>query len=155
MVNGSAANHYQKGGKMRYGKVKLFITLGVCLAVGLAVMPAGPAEAKITIKAISAWPVNEVSVADDYLVWNVTKDSIKVREVVVNPNAWPAAGVFDIPPMDPKDAAGIAPSDWMQAQSLDVTDVDQAIYDRINEAYGTDVKMRMKMFFDEMKNEGE
>ena len=96
-----------------------------------------------------------ITLADDYLVWNVTKDSIKVREVVVNPNAWPPAGVFDIPPMDPQAAAGIAPSDWMQAQSLDVTDVDQAIYDRINEAYGTDVKMRMKMFFDKMKREGD
>ena len=36
-----------------------------------------------------------LSLADDYLVWNVTKDDIKVREVVVNENAWPPAGVFE------------------------------------------------------------
>jgi ribonuclease Z len=96
-----------------------------------------------------------ITLADDYLVWNVTRDSIRVREVVVNPNSWPPAGVFDIPPMDPKAAEGIAPSDWMQAQSLDVTDVDQAIYDRINAKYGTNVQMRMKQFFDRMKEEGE
>jgi ribonuclease Z len=94
-----------------------------------------------------------VTLADDYIVWNVTKDSIKVREVVVNPNNWPPAGVFDIPPMDPKAAAGIAPSDWMQAQSLNVVDVDQAIYDRINAQYGTNVEMRMKKFFERMRVE--
>jgi len=96
-----------------------------------------------------------ITLADDYLVWNVSRDSIEVREVVVNPNAWPPAGVFDIPPMDPKAAAGIAPSDWMQAQSLDVTEVDQAIYDRINERFGTNVPMRMKAFFEKMEAEGE
>lgn len=85
-----------------------------------------------------------VTLATDYLVWNVTKDDIKVREVVVNENAWPPAGVFDIPPMDTAAAANIRPSDWVQGQALDVTDVDQAIYDRINEQYGLDVKMRMK-----------
>jgi ribonuclease Z len=85
-----------------------------------------------------------VTLATDYLVWNVTKDDIKVREVVVNENAWPPAGVFDIPPMDTAAAANIRPSDWIQGQALDVTDVDQAIYDRINEQYGLDVKMRMK-----------
>jgi ribonuclease Z len=95
----------------------------------------------------------EVTLADDYLVWNVTRDSIRVREVVVNPNAWPPAGVFDVPPMDPKAAAGVAPSDWMQSKSLDVTDVDQAIYDRINEQYGLDVQMRMKQFLERMEKE--
>jgi hypothetical protein len=46
--------------------------------------------------------------------------------------------------MDTAAAANIRPSDWVQGQALDVTDVDQAIYDRINEQYGLDVKMRMK-----------
>jgi hypothetical protein len=78
-----------------------------------------------------------------------------VREVVVNPNSWPPAGVFDIPPMDPKAAEGIAPSDWMQMQlqSLDVTDVDQAIYDRINQQYDTNIPMRMKQFFEAQKGQ--
>ena len=96
-----------------------------------------------------------LTLAQDYLVWNLTPDSIRVREVVVNPNSWPPAGVFDIPPMDPKAAEGVAPSDWMQSQSLDVTDVDQAIYDRINAEYGTNVQMRMKAFMDAMKSEQE
>ena len=94
-----------------------------------------------------------ITLADDYLVWNVTKDDIEVREVVVNPNAWPAAGVFDIPPMDPKDAADIRPSDWTQSQALDVTDVDQAIYDRINKKYDLNVPMRMKQYFEAQKKQ--
>ena len=86
-----------------------------------------------------------------YLVWNVTKKDIKVREVVVNENAWPPAGVFDIPPMDPSAAADIRPSDWTQSQALNVTDVDQAIYDRINERYDLDEQMRMKQYFEAQK----
>ena len=92
-----------------------------------------------------------LSLADDYLVWNVTKDDIKVREVVVNENAWPPAGVFDIPAMDASAAADVRPSDWTQSQALDVTDVDQAIYDRINEKYDLDVQMRMKQYFEAQK----
>jgi ribonuclease Z len=52
-----------------------------------------------------------VTLATNLLVWNVTKDDIKVREVVVNPNVCPRAGVFDIPPTDPKAAEGISLSD--------------------------------------------
>ena len=36
----------------------------------------------------------------------------------------------------------------MQGQALTVTDVDEAIYDRINEKYGLDVQMRMKGVFE-------
>jgi ribonuclease Z len=87
-----------------------------------------------------------VTLADDNLVWNVTKDSIKVREVVVNPNTWPPAAVFDVPPFDR--SLAVNPSDSTQLQALNVTDVDQAIYDRINKKYGTNVEMRMKKFFE-------
>ena len=78
-----------------------------------------------------------------------------MREVVVNPNGWPTAPVFPRPPMDRKAAAGVSPSDWMQAQALDVTAIDQAVFDRINERYGTNVEMRMKKFFERMKAEGQ
>jgi hypothetical protein len=48
-------------------------------------------------------------------------------------------------------AADIRPSDWTQSQALGVTDVDQAIFDRINERYGLNVEMRMKKFFEAQK----
>lgn len=73
--------------------------------------------------------------------------------MVVNENAWPPAGVFDIPPMDRSAAANIRPSDWTQSQALDVTDVDQAIFDRINEKYDLNVPMRMKQVFEAQKQE--
>jgi ribonuclease Z len=93
-----------------------------------------------------------VSLADDLLVWNITKDDIRVREVVVNPNAWPTEGVFERPPMDRAAAANVRPSDWTQAQALDVTDVDQEIFDRINRKYKTNVPMRMKQVIEAKKN---
>ena len=58
-----------------------------------------------------------------------------------------------MPPFDR--SLAVNPSDWMRAQSLDVTDIDQVTYDRINEKYGTNVEMRMKEFFDRMETEGE
>ena len=39
----------------------------------------------------------------------MTKDEIRVLEVFVNENAWPPAGVFNIPPMDTAAAADIRP----------------------------------------------
>ena len=52
------------------------------------------------------------------------------------------AGVYPIPEMDPTQM--VKPSDWLQSNAFDVTDMDQAIYDRINEQYGLDIEMRMK-----------
>ena len=59
------------------------------------------------------------------------------------------AGVFPIPEMDA--SIQVDPSDWLQSNAFDVTDVDQQVYDRINEAYGTNIEMRMKKYFEEME----
>ena len=90
-----------------------------------------------------------VSLADDYMVWNVTKDDIRVREVFVNENAWPPAPVYPVPDFDRSQA--LNPSDFLQSNAYDVTDVDQAIYDRINERYGTNIEMRMKKYFESLR----
>jgi hypothetical protein len=55
--------------------------------------------------------------------------------------------------MDTSAAADIRSSDWTQSQALDVTDVDQAIFDRINERYGLNVETRMKKFFEAQKKQ--
>ena len=48
----------------------IVVALSVCLVSSILFFIASPAEAKkITLKAISAWPKNEPSVADDYLVF--------------------------------------------------------------------------------------
>jgi ribonuclease Z len=38
-----------------------------------------------------------LTLATDLIVFNVTKDSVRVREAIVNPNTWPAA-----PPSPPE-----------------------------------------------------
>jgi ribonuclease Z len=93
-----------------------------------------------------------VTYARDYLVWNVTADEIQVRDVFVNEDAWPQAGVYPVPQFDR--SLAINPSNEIQSMAYDVTDVDQAIYDRINAMYGTDIEMRMKAFFEAQQEGG-
>jgi ribonuclease Z len=82
-----------------------------------------------------------LTLATDYLVWNVTKDDIRVREVFVNENMWPAPPAYPKPPMDPSIMKFV--SKEIGAGYLDEAVVtDQAIYDRINKKFGTDVKQR-------------
>lgn len=88
-----------------------------------------------------------VVLARDYLVWNIRKDEIRVREAVVNENAWPPGRVFPVPARD-RNARYARPSDWTRDLALNVTDVDQPIFDRINALYGTSVEMRMKAQFE-------
>jgi ribonuclease Z len=82
-----------------------------------------------------------LTLAKDYLVWNVTKDDIRVREVFVNENMWPPPPAYPKPPMDPALMKFV--SKEIGAGYLDEAIViDQAIYDRINKKYGTDLKQR-------------
>ncbi len=80
-----------------------------------------------------------LSLADDYLVWNVTKDEITVRPVVVDPDAWPSPSAY--PPQELAASASKWPSEWINAGKwAGVLEVDQQIYDRVNAKYGTDFK---------------
>ena len=84
-----------------------------------------------------------LSLADDLLVWNVTKDEIRVRTVVPNDDAWPAKSPFDPPAMDASGMKNV--SDAVQAGAWDgVLDANQSIYDRINARYGTNVVPRVQ-----------
>jgi len=82
-----------------------------------------------------------LTLATDYLVWNVTKDDIRVREVFVNENMWPPPPAYPRPPMDPSIMKFV--SQEIGAGYMDEAVVaDQPIYDRINKQYGTDLKQR-------------
>jgi ribonuclease Z len=82
-----------------------------------------------------------LTLATDYLVWNVTKDDIRVREVFVNENMWPPPPAYPKPPMDPSLMKFV--SKEIGAGYLDEAVVtDQAIYDRINKKFGTDLEQR-------------
>lgn len=79
-----------------------------------------------------------LTLADDMLVWNVTKDKITVREVVFQEDVWPPPGAIEAPPVDRSIME--TSSEWINEQNLDMGDIIQNIYDRANKIYGTDEK---------------
>ena len=79
--------------------------------------------------------------ATDYMVWNVTKDEIRARMVEVNPDVWPPPAAYPKPEIDTDGMMFI--SDEIAAGKLPAAqDVDDAIFDRINAAYGTNFELR-------------
>lgn len=78
-----------------------------------------------------------LTLAKDMLVWNVTKEDIKVREVVYNENVWTAPivkrGEIDT-------SLRQSESDYIKSGIADFSDVIGEVYRRTNEKYGTDVE---------------
>ena len=79
-----------------------------------------------------------LSFAEDYMVWNITKVEIRTRMAVIHEDIWPAPRVL---PMEPPDRSKwLGYSDFTKGGAMVFEDVDQGMYDYINEKYGTDVK---------------
>lgn len=78
-----------------------------------------------------------LSMAVDYMVWNVTKDDIRVRMAVTNEDVWPLPSVTEKLPADPSEKVGF--SQFLLDGREVFTDVVQAIYDETNAQFGTDV----------------
>lgn len=76
-----------------------------------------------------------LSLAEDYMVWNVTKDDIRVRMAAINEDVWPPPAPQAPPPVDRSITKYT--SDWIVQQNLDVSKEVQVIYDRTNRQYGT------------------
>jgi ribonuclease Z len=78
-----------------------------------------------------------LTLAKDMLVWNVTKEDIKVREVVYNENVWTAPivnrGKIDTSLRESE-------SDFIKNGAADFSDVIDEVYKRTNEKYGTNIK---------------
>ena len=81
-----------------------------------------------------------LTLADDMLVWNVTADEIRVREIVFPEAIWPPPAAQELKAIDP--SVLLTESEWIRAGKADVGDVVQLIYDKANEVYGTDLKPR-------------
>jgi ribonuclease Z len=75
-----------------------------------------------------------LTLADDMMVWNVTKEKITVRDVVFDENVWSPPLVRKVP-VDR--SIMLTESDWTRQHALDMGDVIQKIYDRANKLYGT------------------
>ncbi len=79
-----------------------------------------------------------LSLSVDYMVWNITKDDIRVRMMIVDEDVWPppATGTPQLP--DP--SIRIPYSDLIAGGRYDMRDVIQPTYDAINEEYGLNVQ---------------
>jgi ribonuclease Z len=83
-----------------------------------------------------------LTLAEDMLVWNVTKKDIRVRSIRYEEHVWPPPPAKPAPPVDMKLAKDV--SDFIKSGNLDVGDVIQKIYDRANKMYGTKLEPRTK-----------
>ncbi len=79
-----------------------------------------------------------VELATDYMVFNVTKDDIKVRMAVVDEDVWPLPSITATLPADPKDRVGF--SDYIIGGRVVFDDVIKFYYDQTNKMFGTDYK---------------
>ena len=79
-----------------------------------------------------------LSLAEDYMVWNITKDDIRVRLAKVDEDVWPPPATETPQLPDPNER--IPYSETINGGRLDVKDVIQPIYDEINEQYGLNEK---------------
>lgn len=76
--------------------------------------------------------------AVDYMVFNVTKDRIKVRMAVVDEDVWPQPSITEKLSADPKDRIGF--SEFIASGRVVFDDVIKSYYDQTNEMFGTDIK---------------
>jgi ribonuclease Z len=77
-----------------------------------------------------------LSLAKDYMVWNVTKDDIKVRMAAINHESWNPPAAYPPEPVKAEDRVGYSPE--IEAGRLDVDDVIRPIYEEASEALGRD-----------------
>jgi len=79
-----------------------------------------------------------LSLAEDYMVWNITKDQIRVRMAIVDEDVWPPPATEK--PQAPDPSIRVPYSDEIAGGKIDVHDVIQPIYDEINQEYGLNEK---------------
>ncbi|MGI9291122.1 MAG: guanitoxin biosynthesis MBL fold metallo-hydrolase GntH [Gammaproteobacteria bacterium] len=79
-----------------------------------------------------------LSLSEDYMVWNITKDDIRVRMMIVDEDVWPPPATEK--PQLPDPSIRIPYSDMISSGKSDMRDVIQPTYDEINKQYGLDEK---------------
>ena len=75
-----------------------------------------------------------LSLAEDYMVWNITKDDIRERRALIDEHTWNPPFAYPAIPISPEDRVGYSPE--IEAGRLDVNDVIKPIYDEAGEALG-------------------
>jgi len=79
-----------------------------------------------------------LSLAEDYMVWNVTKDDIRVRLAIIDEDVWPPPASEK--PQAPDPSGRIPYSEFILGGKLDMHKVIQPIYDEVNKQYNLDEK---------------
>ena len=79
-----------------------------------------------------------LSLAEDYMVWNVSKDGIRERMAVVDEHTWNPPLAYPAEPVSPKDRVGYSPE--IEGGRLDVRDVIEPIYQEASDALGREFK---------------
>lgn len=80
-----------------------------------------------------------VSLAVDYMVWNVTKDKIRVRMSAIDEDIWPQPSVYG--KESPDLSQRIPFSKFITDGRVNYKDVVESLYKEINKKYGSDVKL--------------
>jgi len=76
------------------------------------------------------------------MVWNVTKDDIRVRMSAVDEEVWPSPALKK---KNPPDGSKMIPfSDFTKSGALPLLEVVGPIFDEVNEKYGTKVEPTWK-----------
>ena len=75
-----------------------------------------------------------LSLATDYMVWNITKDEIRTRMAIIDEDVWPPQPSEE--PQVPDPTLRIPFSEFIVNGKYDVKDVIQPVYNEINEEYG-------------------
>jgi ribonuclease Z len=79
-----------------------------------------------------------LSLAEDYMVWNVTKDKIRTRLAIIDEDVWPPPATEK--PQLPDASTRVAYSKFVVDGKLDMHKTIQPIYDEINKQYGLQEK---------------
>ena len=72
------------------------------------------------------------------MVWNITKDDIRVRMAAVDEDVWPPPATE--PAQAPDPSLRIPYSEMISGGKYDMRDVIQPTYDEINQKYGLEEK---------------
>ena len=79
-----------------------------------------------------------VDFAVDHMVWNVTKEDIRVRMAAVSEEVWPPPGPN--PPIAPDRSQAVPNSQFIIDGGLHFTDIVKEMYDDINKRYDSNAK---------------
>jgi ribonuclease Z len=75
-----------------------------------------------------------LSLAEDFMVWNVTKDGIRERMAIIDEHTWNPPLAYPAKPVSAADRVGYSPE--IEAGRLDMSEVLKPIYQKASDSVG-------------------